>query len=59
MDQSNPTQPETPIWQAYGPAKEKWKADGNYYSAEELARMAEDFKDLVIKPRAKKIYDAN
>jgi hypothetical protein len=50
-----------PPWQAYGPAKEKWKAEGNYYTAEELAKMQKDFLEagLVIKPRRRKIYDAN
>ena len=36
-------------WPAYGPEKEAWKKAGNYFTAEELARMAEDFKDLKIK----------
>ena len=45
-------------WPAYGPEKDQWKAAGNYFTAEELRRMAEDFKDLTITRRRKKIYDA-
>jgi hypothetical protein len=46
-------------WPAYGPEKEQWKAAGNYFSAEELRRMADDFKDLKIKRRRRKVYNAN
>lgn len=48
-----------PIWAAYGPAKEAWKREGNYFTPEELARMAEEFRDLTIEPCPDVIYDAN
>jgi hypothetical protein len=35
-------------WLAYGPEKLAWKADGNYYSAEELAKLERSFEDLEI-----------
>jgi hypothetical protein len=44
---------------AYGPEKEAWKAaPGNCFTAEELARMADDFKDLKITQIPKRIYAA-
>jgi hypothetical protein len=46
-------------WPAYGPEKDAWKKAGNYFTAEELARMAEDFKDLTITIPPETIYDAN
>ena len=59
MDESKKDSSGEPPWKAHGPAKQKWKAEGNYYSSEELARMQKSFNDLVIKPRRRKIYDAN
>lgn len=37
-------------WLAYGPAKDEWKKAGNYYSVEELQRLAESLRDLRIRP---------
>jgi hypothetical protein len=48
-----------PIWKAFGPAKQKWKEAGNFYSHEELLQMQKDFADLTIQPIPRQIYDAN
>ena len=54
---SEPKQPlDESIWCAYGPEKEAWKKHGNYFTAEELKKMQEDFRDLVIRPVARKVY---
>jgi hypothetical protein len=56
---SEPLKINPALWPAYGPEKDKWKAAGNYFTAEELRRMAEDFKDLTITTPEDEIYDAN
>jgi hypothetical protein len=47
------------LLRAYGPEKEAWKAAGNYFSAEELKRMEEEFSDLTIKTIPPTIYAAD
>lgn len=55
----NGAENEIPIWKAYGPSKETWKRQGNYFTPEDLVRMAEDFRDLTITQAPEKVYDAN
>ena len=59
MKMAQPDKKEIPPWHAYGPEKEAWKAAGNYYTAEDLKRMAEDFRSLTISSADEPIYDAN
>ncbi|MBI4663519.1 MAG: hypothetical protein HY735_32360 [Verrucomicrobia bacterium] len=51
--QPNPDQ----AWLAYGPAKQRWKATGKYYTTDELRRLEESLRDLRIRPaRSSRIH---
>jgi hypothetical protein len=54
-----PAEEKEPFWLAYGPAKDAWKADGNYYTAAELAKMEEACADILISDIPKKILHAD
>ena len=54
---SEPIQPlDQSIWRAYGPEKEAWKKQGNYFMADELKRMEKELGELVIRPVRRKVY---
>lgn len=47
------------LWLAYAPDKQAWKANGNYYSPQELQALEKAFADLKIAPCPEPVLSAD